>query len=145
MANAALFIGWGNAARGREEKSLAVFNDGLQYWTRLQQSGEIESFEPVALEPHGGELLGFVLIRGDRDKLNRLRTSEEWLRLNDRAAAVIDNFGDCQRLHRRGSAAPVCQFPEQYVGSDEVTVRGTDAELGQGCAGCRARPPHSRA
>jgi hypothetical protein len=106
MANAALFIGWGNAARGREAKSLEVFNEGLQYWTRLQQSGEIESFEPVALEPHGGELLGFVLIRGDRDKLNRLRNSEEWLRLNDRAAAVIDHLGivsayigeDLQRL-----------------------------------------------
>ena len=106
MANAALFIGWGSVVRGREGKSLEVFNEGMQYWTRLQQSGEIESFEPVALEPHGGDLFGFVLIRGDRDKLNQLRYSQEWLRLNDRAGAVIDNLGvvsayigeDLQRL-----------------------------------------------
>ena len=106
MANAALFIGWGNVVRGREVKSLEVFNEGLQYWARLQQSGEIESFEPVALEPHGGELAGFVLIRGDRDKLNRLRYSAEWLRLNDRANSVVDDLGivgafigeDLQRL-----------------------------------------------
>ncbi|MCA1646864.1 MAG: hypothetical protein LC797_15865 [Chloroflexi bacterium] len=107
MANAALFIGWGNVARGREVKSLEVFNEGLQYWARLQQSGEIESFEPVALEPHGGELAGFVLIRGDREKLNRLRYSQEWMRLNDRAQTVVDDFGvvsafigeDLQRLY----------------------------------------------
>jgi hypothetical protein len=106
MTNAAIFIGWGNVVRGREVKSLAVFNEGLQYWARLQQSGEIESFEPVALEPHGGDLAGFVLIRGDRDKLNRLRYSDEWMRLNDRANTVVDNLGivsayvgeDLQRL-----------------------------------------------
>ena len=92
--------------RGREVKSLEVFNEGLQYWTRLQQSGEIESFEPVALEPHGGDLAGFVLIRGDRDKLNQLRNSTEWMRLNDRANTVVDGLGivsayigeDLQRL-----------------------------------------------
>ncbi len=106
MANAALFIGWGNAVRGRENKALAVFNEGVQYWAGLQQSGQIESFEPVALEPHGGDLSGFVLIRGDRDRLNQLRYTPEWLRLNDRAAAVIDGLGivtayigeDLQRL-----------------------------------------------
>ena len=106
MATAALFIGWGNAVRGREGKALEVFNEGLQYWTRLQQAGEIESFEPVALEPHGGDLFGFVLIRGERDKLNRLRYSDEWLRLNDRAGAVVEDLGivsayigeDLQRL-----------------------------------------------
>jgi len=36
--------------------------------------GEIESFEMVLLEPHGGELGGFILLRGDQDKLARIRT-----------------------------------------------------------------------
>jgi hypothetical protein len=93
MANAAIFIGWGSTVRGREAKSLEVFNEGLQYWAGLVQTGEIDSFEPVALEPHGGDLSGFVLIRGERDKLNRLRDSKEWLRLNDRAATVVDGLG----------------------------------------------------
>ena len=106
MANAALFIGWGKVVQGREAKSLEVFGEGLEYWTRLQQLGEIESFEPVALEPHGGDLAGFVLIRGDRDKLSRLRYSDEWVRLTDRANTVVDRLGivsayigeDMQRL-----------------------------------------------
>ena len=49
--------------------------------------------EPVLLEPHGGDLAGFVLIRGDQEKLSRLRTSEEFVRLNQRAQLVVDNFG----------------------------------------------------
>ena len=40
MASAALFPGWGEVVRGREAKSLEVFNEGLQYWTRLQRTGE---------------------------------------------------------------------------------------------------------
>ena len=50
-------------------KRLAEFNEVLEYWTSLQQQGEIESFETVLLESHGGDLNGFVLVRGDQDKL----------------------------------------------------------------------------
>ena len=32
MAEAALFIGWGEAARGREKQALEVFNQAVQYW-----------------------------------------------------------------------------------------------------------------
>jgi hypothetical protein len=93
MATSALMIGWGPAVRGREHKALQVFNEAIQYYTRLQQQGTIESFEPVALEPHGGDLLGFLLVRGDREKLNALRSSEEFLRLNNRATLVVNNLG----------------------------------------------------
>ena len=78
MATNAIVIGWGPAVRGREHKAL---------------QGMIESFEPVALEPHGGELEGFLLIRGDSEKLSKLRNSEEFLRLNNRAALIVDNLG----------------------------------------------------
>jgi hypothetical protein len=93
MATGALMIGWGHVVPGREQKSLQVFNEAIQYYTQLVQKGTIESFEPVALEPHGGDLQGFVLVRGDREKLNALRTSEEFLRLNNRAALVVNNLG----------------------------------------------------
>ncbi len=43
MAEAALFIGWGEAARGREKEALEIFNKSVQYWGRLQQGGKIES------------------------------------------------------------------------------------------------------
>jgi hypothetical protein len=93
MANAALFIGYGPVVPGRAAKALQVFNEANQYYGRLQQQGQIESFEPVFLEPHGGDLAGFILLRGDRDKLNGVRFTEEFLRLTNRATLVVQNFG----------------------------------------------------
>ena len=64
MADAGLFIGWGEVVRGREERAVEVFGETVEYYGRLQADGRIESFEPCLLEPHGGDLAGFILIRG---------------------------------------------------------------------------------
>jgi hypothetical protein len=93
MAMGALFIGWGPAVRGRELKALEEFQEGLQFFGRLQEQGEIQSFEPVALEPHGGDLTGFLLIKGDADKLARLRASDDFIARITRAQIVLENFG----------------------------------------------------
>ena len=73
----------------RERQAVKVFNETFEYYSRLQQEGEIESFEPILLEPHGGELSGFYLLRGDRDKLARIRSSEEFERLTARAELIV--------------------------------------------------------
>ena len=65
----------------------------LPYYTRLQEQGEIESFEAVLLEPHGGDLGGFLLLRGDAEKLDRVRRSDEFQGFNARAGLVLHNFG----------------------------------------------------
>ena len=93
MADSGLFIGFGVPVRGRERQATKVFNEAFEYYARLQQEGEIESFEPVLLEPHGGELDGFFLLRGDQDKLARIRSSEEFERLTVRAQLIVENLG----------------------------------------------------
>jgi hypothetical protein len=93
MAKGALFIGWGAAARGREQTALSLFQEAVQYYTRLQQQGDIDSFEAVSLEPHGGDLYGFLLIKGDAEKIGRMRMSPEFVTLTTRATLVLDNFG----------------------------------------------------
>jgi len=93
MANAVLFIGWGAPVRGRERQSLEVFGQVMQYYDRLKRDGEIEDFEPVELEPHGGDLQGFVLMRGDRDKLGRLRYNDEFVHNINRATLVVEHVG----------------------------------------------------
>ena len=93
MADAGLFIGWGEVVRGRETEALEVFNETLGYYGRLQEEGTIESFEPVFLEPHGGDLSGFILIRGDAEKLASLRVSKEFTQLSLRAGLIVDRFG----------------------------------------------------
>ena|SRR5438876_1913623 len=93
MADAGLFIGWGDVARGREKEAVDLFNEIVAYYGRLQEDGEIESFEPVFLEPHGGDLTGFVLLRGDAEKLAALRVSDEFTQFSLRAGLVVDRFG----------------------------------------------------
>lgn len=93
MADHALFVGWGEIVTGREQQAVQVFGETIQYYGRLQQQGEIGGFEPYFLEPHGGDLGGFILVRGERDQLAQLRTSEEFLRLIQRAAFVVHRIG----------------------------------------------------
>jgi hypothetical protein len=93
MADSGLFIGWGEVVRGRESEAVEVFNETLAFYTRLQEDGTIESFEPVFLEPHGGDLNGFILIRGNAEKLAALRVSDEFTQLSLRATLIVDGFG----------------------------------------------------
>ena len=93
MAEAGLFIGFGDPVRGREQQAVKVFGEALEYYARLQQQGEIESFETVLLEPHGGDLSGFTLVRGDPDKLSTIHASDEFMRLSLRADLITERFG----------------------------------------------------
>jgi hypothetical protein len=93
MAGDALFLGWGPVVRGREQTALQVFRETIEYYGKLQQDGRIDSFEPVLLAPHGGDLGGYVLLRGERGRLDEIRSSDEFERLVARASAVVDNVG----------------------------------------------------
>jgi hypothetical protein len=93
MAGEALFIGWGQVVRGREQKALQVFQETIEFDGKLQQEGRIDSFEAVLLGPHGGDLAGFILLRGQRQRLDEIRSSEEFERLIARAASIVDGVG----------------------------------------------------
>ena len=93
MAGYGLFIGFGFPVRGREQKASQVFNEFVAYLTGLQKDGTIESWEPFFLEPHGGDLGGFFVVRGERDSIARVRTSDEMERLTTRAQLIVENFG----------------------------------------------------
>lgn len=91
MAKGALFVGWGEIIPGREKAAQAALSDAMQYCKRLQQQGSIDSFEVVILEPHGGDLAGFVLLKGDREAIAHLR-------VNDKFVSVIVGV---QLVHRK--------------------------------------------
>jgi|SRR5215469_17435131 len=118
MADSGLFIGFGVPVRGRERQAIKVFNEAFEYYSRLQQQGEIESFEPVLLEPHGGELGGFFLLRGDKDTLARIRTSEEFERLTARAQLIVENFGTVAGVLGERLMSQMSVFDQQV---DELT------------------------
>ena len=113
MADAALFVGFGRPARAREPQALEVFSQALELYTELQGSGDIESFEPVWLEPHGGDLNGFIIIRGDRDLLHQLRAGEDFRRLSARADLVVDGFGVVEAHVGSGLDAQLALYRQQ--------------------------------
>ena len=93
MADAGIFIGWSEVVRGRETQAVESFNEAIQFFADRVADGTIESFEPVFLEPHGGDLGGFILLRGDVAKLAALRTDEDFTRLILRATLFVDGMG----------------------------------------------------
>ncbi len=93
MADAALFIGWGQVVRGREKRAVQVFNESVEYWGGLQGDGKIEDFEVVLLTPHGGDLQGFALLRGSEEQIDKLRADEEFARRITRADQIIVSQG----------------------------------------------------
>ena len=93
MAGEALFLGWGQVVRGREQFALEVFQEAVGYYGQLQEQGRIERFEAYLLDPHGGDLAGFFLINGEQSALDAIRSSPEFHRLQVRAGSVIDNLG----------------------------------------------------
>jgi hypothetical protein len=93
MADAGLFIGFGQPVRGREQQAVGVFNEAMQFYAGLKEQGQIEEFEAILLEPHGGELGGFFLMRGEAEKLASVRVSDDFQRLNARAGLIVENLG----------------------------------------------------
>ena len=93
MTDSALFIGWGDTKGGREKKAVELFGESLKYLSGLVADGRVASIEPFFLEPHGGDLEGFWIVRGDIHELAKLRVDDEFQRFAVRAQAVVNNFG----------------------------------------------------
>jgi hypothetical protein len=115
MADSRLFIGWGAVARGREGKAFEVFGETVEYYGRLQQEGRIESFEPVLLDPHGGDLEGFLLVRGSQQQMASLQADPEFERIVSRAQFIVDNVGVVRGYIGDGLARTMGTFQEQVA------------------------------
>jgi hypothetical protein len=93
MSSNALFFGWNRSIPGREKMSAEHFGSFVQYLGGLQQRGMIKSFDTVFLNPHGGDLNGFFLIRGESSQLDAVMSSTEWVAHTTRALVHLDRSG----------------------------------------------------
>lgn len=91
MADRVLFISWGSAVRGLEERGLEVFTEALGLLGRMQQDGRIESFDVVLFEPNG-ELNGCVTVHGSAAQIDALRQDDEFVRSTVDATLIVDRF-----------------------------------------------------
>jgi hypothetical protein len=112
MADAGLFIGWGAPVHGREEKGLEVFNEALAYYGRQQDAGAIEGSEVVLLYPHGGDLAGFILVRGSREQIDAIRADDEFARINVRASLVVERLGVVDAALGEGLGEQIALYQE---------------------------------
>ena len=70
-----------------------MLGKSVEYYGQLQADRKIESFELVGLESHGGDLNGFVLLRGEGAKLEEVRNEETFRNNSIEASYCIENFG----------------------------------------------------
>ena len=115
MADAGLFIGWGEVVRGREDRALDVFNETLEYYGQLQSDGRIESFEVALLDPHGGELQGFVLLRGSEEQIDTVHRAEDFLRLMTKASLIVDDLGIIPASIGEGLGRAIAIYQEELA------------------------------
>src|SRR4051812_13571077 len=93
MGDHGLFIGWGAPLEGGGGTGLGGFGETGGYYGKLPAGGRVESFEAVLLDPHGGDLEGFILIRGTQEQMAALQGDAEFRRLATRASLIIQRLG----------------------------------------------------
>ena len=93
MADRILFLGWNRVVAGREQQAMQLWQKSMEFYNGLQADGRIESFEPVLLWAHGGDLNGFVIIRGNAEKLAGVQEDNVFFDLVTEASYCLEGFG----------------------------------------------------
>jgi hypothetical protein len=88
-----LLIGWNRPVAGREQDAVELFGAATNFYEAQKKAGKLSSFEHVLLTPHGGDLNGFTLLRGEPSRLSELLRSDEWMAIEARAIIVTEGFG----------------------------------------------------
>ena len=70
-----------------------VISSLVKFLEQAKQKGSIASYDTVSLSVHSGHLNGFILIRGNRSKLDELRASEMFDDLAIQAHMVMTGVG----------------------------------------------------
>lgn len=110
MADTALFCGWNQPSTGREAQALELFASTIAFWNKHKEAGNIESFEPVILSRHGGDMNGFMLIRGDAAKLDEIKRSDEFFSIVNQCSYCVDNFGVVDAYIKEGVARVMGEY-----------------------------------
>src|SRR5215210_7144447 len=93
MPDRAVFVGFGEPVRGREERAVEVFNEFVGMFGRMQSDGRIEGMDVTLLDPHGGDLGGFFMVHGSAAQCAALQMDEEFRRASIDASLIVENFG----------------------------------------------------
>jgi hypothetical protein len=103
MATAVLYIGWNRPVAGKENEAWKYFmEEGQGTLAKFQKQGFFERMERIALTPHSGTVNGFLLLFGERAKLDELRRTDEFERFSVRLMMLFDGYGVVPGLNGEG-------------------------------------------
>jgi hypothetical protein len=98
MGSNVIFFAWNRPIPGRESESAEHFQEFVKFLQGRKQKGAIQSYDTAFLNPHGGDLNGFFLIRGESKKLDTLVSSKEWVTHMLRASLHLEGSGAVRGL-----------------------------------------------
>ena len=88
----ALMLSFGEIHPGREEVAVEAFRQLARYFGKLLSDGEISEFKPYFFADGPlGDVLGFFIVEGRRERLDALRREEEFRRAHLRMGAASAN------------------------------------------------------
>jgi len=94
MATACLFIGWDRPHPGRDGEAYGkLMQETIAQLEKFQKEGWCQSFDVLGLTPHCGTLNSFILLKGDRAKLDELRRTDGFERFSMQLATLFDGYG----------------------------------------------------
>jgi len=93
MATACLFIGFNRPIPGREAEAHKSLDATVVALDGFKKEGWFESYEVIGLTPHFGSTNGFLLVKGERAKLDELRRTDAFERFSLTLARLFDGYG----------------------------------------------------
>ena len=126
MAERAVFVGFGQPVRGREERAVEVFNEFVGMFGRMQADGRIEDLDVTLLQAHGGDLNGFFMVHGSAEQCSALQIDEEFERALNDATLIVENLGVVSAVTGTGVAEQMTMYTEalQKVGVGSHALAG---------------------
>ncbi len=88
-----IMFGWNRPVAGREAMAGELFKSTTSWLEKWKVQGNIESWEPVFLQTHGGDLNGFFWIRCTPTQLTTLKSNDEWVDIVMRAGQYLTGVG----------------------------------------------------
>lgn len=112
MANACLFIGFNRPPPGREAQAFQALDASLETLERFKAEGWFESYDVIGLTPHCSSLNNFLLLKGERARLDELRRSDAFERLSVGLARLLDGYGVVPGVTLEGIRAVQKRLPD---------------------------------
>jgi hypothetical protein len=113
MSDACLYICWNRPHVGMSDKAFQFLGSEAQAFLKGTQGKYSTGLEIVALTAHAGTTNGFLLLHGERAKLDELRRTDEFEAFSMKMGELFDGYGVVPGLTMAGIEKVMARRPRQ--------------------------------